>query len=326
MIDSGERLLQLAILVPVYNDWGPLKQFLSLLNGALAKSSIRPAVLVIDDGSTDVFDPESFTREEYPAFQSLEIIELGRNLGNQRAVSMGLAYIAENVKCDALVLMDADGEDDPNDVPRLIETFQREGGRKLVFARRVKRADNWAFKVFYYVYKLLYRWATGTSISMGNFSIIPARILARLAVISEIGSHYVAGILKARIPHTLIDTERAPRLAGRSKMNFTALVMHGLGGIAVHSDTLGVKALMASVVLMIVTACGIVVVALIRLTTDWAIPGWASTLSSSLTIVLFQGLMTALMFAFITLNGRNVSSVLPKRDYRYFILEVRKVF
>ncbi|MBI3554848.1 MAG: glycosyltransferase [Deltaproteobacteria bacterium] len=218
--------MQLVILMPVYNDWATLKQILPLLDSALASTPYRPAVVVVDDGSTDPLDEAAFKIEKYKSLASLDVIELGRNLGNQRAVSMGLAYISENIKCDAVVLMDADGEDSPSDVPRLIQKFQDEGGRKMVFAARVKRAEHRTFRIFYYFYKQLYKASTGTKISMGNFSIIPARILARMAVISEIGNHYVAGVLKARIPYTQIDTARSPRLGGRSKMNFTALVMH----------------------------------------------------------------------------------------------------
>lgn len=326
MTNAKSQPLQIVILMPIYNDWETLKAILPLLDRAFIGSEHRASVLVIDDGSTDILDELWFKSQTYKALKSLDILELGRNLGNQRALSMGLAYVSESLQCDAVVVMDADGEDDPKDVMRLIGEYQSEGGRKLIFAARVKRPDTWLFKIFYSFYKTLYRWATGTRISMGNFSIIPARILVRLSVISEIGNHYVAGILKARIPHGLIPTERAPRLGGQSKMNFTALVMHGLGGIAVHSDTIGIKLLVASAALIALTATGIVAVTLIRLTTDLAIPGWASTLVSLLTVILFQGVMTSLMFAFITLNGRNISSILPKRDFKYFILGVRKLF
>ena len=60
-------------------------------------------------------------------------------------------------------------------------------------------------------------------------------------------------------------------------MNLVSLILHGLGGISVHGDVIGVRALLGTLVAVLLCVIGIAIVVAIRFTTDLAIPGWAST-------------------------------------------------
>ena len=132
--------------------------------------------------------------------------------------------------------------------------------------------------------------------------------------------------MKAKVPYVEVPTKRGVRLAGRSRMNFPSLVRHGLSAISVHGDVVGVRMLVVTCLLMILAFVSIVVVLGIKLTTDLAIPGWASYLSMLLFVVLMQALMLSLFFSVLILNARNATSFLPQRDYRYFIMRVRRVY
>src|SRR5262249_50615331 len=117
------------------------------------------------------------------AFRSLtrvQILELRRNLGHQRAIAIGLAYIHANEPCEAVIVMDGDGEDAPRDVPALIETYRKHGGHKVVFARRSQRSEPLTFRAFYAMYRVLYKLMTGHEINVGNFSILPFEAVDRL--------------------------------------------------------------------------------------------------------------------------------------------------
>ena len=77
------------------------------------------------------------------AIGRVEVLHLRRNLGHQRAIAIGLAFVeAERPRCRAVVLMDSDGEDAPEDVPRLVARCEQEGRRKIVFAERTKRSES----------------------------------------------------------------------------------------------------------------------------------------------------------------------------------------
>jgi hypothetical protein len=57
-------------------------------------------------------------------------------MGNQRAITMGLCYIEEKIPCKSVIIMDSDGEDRAEDIPKLIKKCDEESGGNIVFAKR----------------------------------------------------------------------------------------------------------------------------------------------------------------------------------------------
>ena len=102
------------------------------------------------------------------------------------------------------------------------------------------------FRFFYHIYRVLHRALTGVSVRVGNFSILPATFLTTLVAMSELWNHYAAAVFRSKLPFTMIPVPRGTRIAGRSRMNFTALVSHGLSAISVFGDIVGVRLLVAS--------------------------------------------------------------------------------
>jgi len=313
------------VVFPVFNDWKVAEMLLASLDEVLLDNNLQVDVLVVDDGSTMSFEREVDRTKRYEAIRRFEILQLGRNLGHQRAIAIALSYIEENEPCQAVVVMDADGEDDPKYIPELIDKYNEHGQTKIVFAQRTKRSEGLAFKFFYGFYKQLYKIFTGSRIRVGNFCVIPYKTLSELVLVSEIWNHFSAGILRSKAPYTEIPTTRSSRLAGRSKMNFVSLVMHGLSAISVHADTLGIRALIATSLTMLVAAIAIIAVVSIKLFTDLAIPGWASTLALLFSLIFMQSLTISLFFIFLVLNGRNSLNFLPKRDYGHFVKGVHQI-
>jgi hypothetical protein len=182
------------------------------------------------------------------------------------------------------------------------------------------------FRAFYVIYRSLYRVLTGRSYQVGNFSAIPTKFLARLSVISEGWNHYASSVLKARLPFEEIDTVRGKRLEGRSKMNFTSLVIHGLSAISVHSEVVGVRMLASTLILTLVSLVLVAVVAGVRFFTDRAIPGWATYVTAFLVVILLQSVTLSFFFSFIVLSGRENATFLPERDYHYFVAGETVIF
>ncbi|MBV9122989.1 MAG: glycosyltransferase [Planctomycetes bacterium] len=312
------------ILIPVFNDWQATAMLLARLDRVLLENHFRARVLLIDDASTEP-PPEHYLRAEFQALGPMEILELRRNLGHQRAIAIGLSYVQANLPCEAVVVMDGDGEDDPQDVPRLIRRFKQAGGNKIVFAQRRKRSESLVFQAFYFLYRVLHQLLTGAGINVGNFSIVPFEALHRLVGVAELWNHYAGAVFKARLPHDLLPTERARRLAGRPRMNFVGLVMHGLSAIAIQGDIVGVRLLVATTLVILTTLAGLLTVLGIRLGTHLAIPGWATYAAGLLLVLLFQAIMISFLFIFIILHNRQGANFLPIRDYHYFLLRIRNL-
>lgn len=359
----------IVILIPVFNDWKAAELLLQALDEVLANEYSSPAegeggvpvqVLLVDDASTEP-PPASYLRGKKQAAQSgqvrqreqhgdsstrvavaapadpspflaiskVQILELRRNLGHQRAIAIGLAYVHANEPCQAVLIMDGDGEDDPRDVPRLIERYRQEQGRRIIFARRCQRSESLQFRLGYVFYKLMHRLLTGREISVGNFSILPFEAVDRLVAVNELWNHYASAVFKARLAHDSIPTNRAPRLAGQPRMNFVSLIIHGLSSIAAYGDIVGVRLLLASFAVICVVLVGMAVVVGIKVGLApegvFAIPGWATNAFGLLLIVLVQAFFGSVMFIYITLNSRQGAHFLPVRDYSYFVLKTRRI-
>jgi len=311
------------ILIPVFNDWVVARLLLQHLSQELASSSYTAEVLLVDDGSSNPC-PDDFINgiEKTEALQGVRILELRRNLGHQRAIAIGLTYVNQNYPGIDVAVMDADGEDRPEDLIRLFDAHTSQGKEQIVFAGRSVRSEGLSFRIFYRIYRMVFRLLTGQSISMGNFSVLSAAILDRMVAVSELWNHYVAAVFKARIPHTTIPTVRGKRYEGRSGMNTESLIIHGLSSAAVFTEKIGTRALavISLFLLLIVIVIGIVIG--IRLTTDLAVPGWASYMVAILSVMGLNALVLMGMFVFLVLGGRNQAAFIPSRDYQHFVLKV----
>jgi glycosyltransferase involved in cell wall biosynthesis len=316
---------EIVILIPVFNDWDSIARLLPKLDSELASCGLEADVLVVDDGST--LEPDAIVGvDSFAVVSRVDVLRLRRNLGHQRAIAVGLAYIEDCLDSGAVVIMDGDGEDDPADVPRLLARLEEENRSKIVFAERTRRSESIRFQIFYALYKTLHFALTGKGVRVGNFSAIPRRRLSSLVVVAELWNHYAAAVFRSRQPHCMIPTRRATRLCGRSKMNFVSLVTHGLSAISVYSDVVGVRLLVMAVLLALVTLAGISAALIVRLATNWAVPGWASYTVGLLLVLFVQAVMAAFVFSFGMLGSRHGSTFLPRRDYPLFIGSIWTVY
>lgn len=306
----------LNVVIPVFDDWEVLALLLERLDRSLGAAGLEADLLVVDDGSSrpagEAFAPPSFN-----AIAALRVLELKRNLGHQRAIAIGLAFTEENLEPRPVLLMDGDGEDDPADIPALAAAYQAEGGRKVIFAARRRRSESFVFQLFYRLFQWLHLLLTGRGIRVGNYSLVPPRALERLVVSSEIWSHYAAAVTNTRVPWTAVPTARAKRIAGRSRMNFTSLVVHGLSALSLYSPTIGVRLL---------AIAGAVIAASLALTGLVLAGGLAELKHVGIFLgflsILLLATLGGVLFVFLLLSLRQLSVVLPCRDYPLFVRRV----
>jgi glycosyltransferase involved in cell wall biosynthesis len=308
----------LIIVIPSFNEWVALEKLLPLIDELSLAQNINLEILIVDDYSTQPI-PDSLTRQEYRRIRAVNILRLRRNLGHQRAIAVGLSYAHQNLDCDVVVVMDGDGEDNPFEIERLLDISDKTDNKNIIFAKRSKRSESYAFRFLYYIYKRLYRLLTGREISFGNFSLLPAFLLKNIVVISEIWNHYSAGIQRSLIPYIEVDVSRTRRLAGKSKMNLVSLITHGLNSIAVYGDVVGTRILLAIAVLLFVLLLASGLVALIKFWTNLAIPGWATYVTGLLFISSLQLILIGTVFSLIILAARNGANFIPVRDYEYYV-------
>jgi hypothetical protein len=314
---SDSSQLALVVLIPVFDDYDALGIVMRSLEGALRERSRTATVLVVDDGSSILREMAWSPPQDVSL--PIHLLRLRRNLGHQRAIAIGLAYIYRHLPCEAVVIMDSDGEDRPADVPRLIDEFERLGRRSVIFAERRRRSERLSFQTLYHLYRILHRTLTGIAVRFGNFSVVPFAALSNLVVASELWNHYAAAVLKTRQSYGTVHTNRGQRLAGRSSLNLVALVVHGLSAISVFGDVIGVRLAIASGAVLSVLLCFIIVLTLGVLVADVMVPMWALFTSAALLLVVCQVLVTSCMVVVFVLGGRANTAFIPLRDYEWFV-------
>ncbi|HLY47106.1 MAG TPA: glycosyltransferase [Stellaceae bacterium] len=308
----------IAIVMPVLDDWISFVALVADIAGQFPRGDIAIHVCAVDDGSRAPFAIETISLPPDSCVVSLEIVRLALNLGHQRAIAVGLCAIAEKGEFDAVLVMDSDGEDRPSDIAALL-AGSRDNPGAIVVAGRAKRSEPAMFRLWYRLYKLLFYLLTGQRICFGNFSLLPMPAVRRLVHMPELWNNLAASIMRSRLSYVSVPTTRGVRLAGRSRMNVTSLIVHGLSALSVQTDMIFVRVLLAALAIALTAGLGIVAVAAIRLGTDLAIPGWATTAAGALLIILLQTFVVIVAASLTMLAGRSNRPIIPIVNCQPFV-------
>ena len=120
-----------SVVAPVYNEVGNLRRFYAEVAAALESTGESWELLLVDDGSTD--GSPQLMLELAAADARVNVIRLARNFGHQIAVTAGVDY----ARGQAVILIDADLQDPPAVIPRLIDKWR--AGFQVVYAVRSER-------------------------------------------------------------------------------------------------------------------------------------------------------------------------------------------
>jgi hypothetical protein len=246
---------------------------------ALPELSVR--FVVADD--TGGIDPEMSLLEQH---DDVQVIEPPFNLGHQRAIVYAIRTVAADMEDeDFVVTMDADGEDTPEDVPRLLmELMAARSDRVVVLARRSKRSESRAFRAFYVVFRTIFRLLTGTVVRSGNFAAYHGWVARRVLSHPNFDLCYSSTLTSLHLAMRSVDCDRGHRYAGQSRMSFSKLVRHGVSMLMPYLDRIAIRALIAfSAIVAACIALGAGVLAT-KLFTDQAVPGWATSTLLALAI------------------------------------------
>jgi glycosyltransferase involved in cell wall biosynthesis len=134
MDKTMESLLDLSVVLPVYNEAESLPSVIPEISSVLLGLECSYEILAIDDGSTDA--SLEVLRQLQKHEPHLRVIAFRRNFGQTAAFTAGFDY----ARGATIVTMDADGQNDPSDVPQLLDTLE-DGNYDLVVGWRQGRKE-----------------------------------------------------------------------------------------------------------------------------------------------------------------------------------------
>ena len=132
-------------------------------------------IIVVNDCSTI----KSKKMGSFKNVDKIQVINLKKNLGSQKAISVGLNYLKENITDSIITVLDSDGEDDVDKIPVMIE-YAEKNENKVIVSTRTRRQENIFFKIAYFFHKVLTLLFTFKWISYGNFSSFNSKQLEKI--------------------------------------------------------------------------------------------------------------------------------------------------
>lgn len=156
--DIAPESCDVSVVVPVYNEKPNLGRLVDEVRAALEPTGLAWELVLVDDGSKDG------SRELYPSLTAscpqLRVVVLRRNFGQSAAFDAGFRHVTGRL----VVTMDGDLQNDPKDIPAMVELLEREDC-DLVHGWRRKRQDGFLLRTFpSRIANRLIRTVTGTKV------------------------------------------------------------------------------------------------------------------------------------------------------------------
>lgn len=223
MTSKDEPLL--SVVVPAYNEQEVLPEFHRRLSEVLRSLPLRAEVVYVNDGSTD--STITVLRNLQMCDSRLAIVDLSRNFGKEIALTAGLDHSSG----DAVVVIDADLQDPPELIPKLLGHWRE--GYDIVYAKRtVREGESFLKKA---AARMFYRLIQGVSRvkipeDTGDFRLLSRRAIDSLSQLRE-QHRFMKGLFAwIGYPQKAVLYERARRYAGETKWNYWRLWTLALEG------------------------------------------------------------------------------------------------
>ena len=227
------------ILIPLYNDWKSVSVLLKKIDLQINSWDAEVSVIIVNDASTE---ERSGLDSNYKKITSVKILNMKENRVHQRCIAAGLKYIYKNEDFDRVIIMDADGEDRPEELSDFFKKAQ-ENPSMTITGNRYKRSEGFVFRALYEMHKLLTLIFTGKLIKFGNFSCLPKDHVKQLIQKPYLWNSYSSSVVRTIDDRTFIPSIRGLRYVLPSQMNFTALVFHSLAIISVFRNAVIIRSI-----------------------------------------------------------------------------------
>ncbi len=265
-------LALLSIVVPVYNERETLRELHRQVSAQLAALPHDHEIILVDDGSRDGSTAmiEELARTD-PAVRGLR---LSRNFGHEAAIEAGL----RDARGDAVVVMDADLQDAPDSLPRLVAAWEE--GADVAYAVRKNRKEGVILRG---AFALFYRLA-GRVVSIdlppdaGPFSLVSRQVLDIVNAMPEFNRYYPGLRAFAGFHQVAVPVERQERLAGETKYSLRSRSAGALNAIVSFSKLPLRFASVLGLITAVISILGGVFVVASTLAGADLVPGWASVM------------------------------------------------
>jgi len=207
---------KITVIIPVFNEEENLNQLYSSLQRVLDNISIDYEILFIDDGSID--QSYQIMRQIFNKNKNIKIIKFRGNFGKSAAIDAGIT----NANGDIIITIDADLQDEPENIPNLLEALNE---FDMVCGFRFKRQDSFTKKIASKIYNWLARRILKIKIHDLNCGLraFKKEVVKDIEVLGEMHRYIPAIAAWKGFRVGEVKIKHNPRKFGKSKYGFTRL-------------------------------------------------------------------------------------------------------
>jgi len=225
--------IKYSVVIPVYNEELLIEESYRRLKKVMDSTDETYELIFVDDGSHDK-SAEILSRISMND-RNVKLISFSRNFGHQTAITAGM----DNAKGDAVVVIDADLQDPPEVILKMIEKWKE--GYDVVYGKRAERKGESFFKLFTArVFYRLLKSLTNVDIPVdtGDFRLIDRKVCDVMNSMTSIKekNRYIRGLVSwVGFKQTGVEYVRDPRLAGETKYTLKKMLKLAMDGITSFS-------------------------------------------------------------------------------------------
>jgi dolichol-phosphate mannosyltransferase len=269
----------LSVVAPVYNEEGTIEEFYSRVRAAL--EGLNFELVLVDDGSAD--SSAAILERLAESDPRVRLVYLSRNFGHQTALTAGL----DHARGDAVVMLDADLQDPPEVIPRMLDHWR--SGCDVVYAVRERREGESKFKLntAKWFYKLFDKLAqVELEHNSGDFRLLDRRPLDALLAMRERNRFLRGMTVWVGYTQAAVSYQRDPRYAGETKYTLSKMLKFSLDAISSFSHRPLQLATLLGFVISTLAFIAIPVVVILRVSGSY-LPGFGSI---TIAILLLGGI------------------------------------
>jgi len=229
--------MKIKILIPIYNDWQSVFKLLDEINDLSFDPEIQISIIIINDASNHDRPDKEINLDN---IHLIKVLNMKINQGHTRCIATGLKYIYEKEDFDFIIPMDGDGEDRPEEIKEFIDKINVSNNKPIV-GERIKRSENFIFKICYEIHKLITLTFTGKSVKFGNYTCLPKTTVEKMVNEKASWNSFSGSLRKVEENLVSIPSIRGNRYFGPSKMSFSNLLKHSLSIISVFKQAVLIR-------------------------------------------------------------------------------------
>lgn len=207
----------LSLVIPCYNEQENVPTLLQRVDGALRQVGRPFEVILVDDGSSDA--TPRLLAEGMKQYPWLRVIRMAKNGGQSAAFEAGF----EAARGEIIATIDADLQNDPEEIPRLIPLLDSDGGYDMITGWRRDRQDTSFRRWQSRQANRIRNWISQDTIndSASSLKVYRAHALKGLKLFN--GAHRFFPILVKMRGYKVLETpvKHSPRFAGTAKYGFS---------------------------------------------------------------------------------------------------------